>query len=260
MATKREVEKALASYKMTIANGSPLQKPLLYALETPGMRFRPQIVMKVARALNPSIDVSCGAVAIELFHLASLLADDLPCMDDARERRGQKALHLVFGEATAILVTYVLIGEGYRLLATSSSPHVALLVEQTSLLTGLQGACSGQHLDLKQQVDAGMLQQKTATLFALSFLYGWVLGGGDLELRECAQTAGLHFGLAFQLFDDLEDQNSFALKFGNKATIDLATRELSLFKESLQKLSLPQNLFQSFEEGLFAKTNVSFVG
>lgn len=57
-----------------------------------------------------------AAVAVELFHTASLIADDLPCMDNATERRGRPPIHQIYGEATALLVSYSFISGGYQML------------------------------------------------------------------------------------------------------------------------------------------------
>ena len=57
------------------------------------------------------------AIAIECLHTASLVLDDLPAMDDARERRGRPTLHREIGEADAILVATALVSRAYALVA-----------------------------------------------------------------------------------------------------------------------------------------------
>lgn len=76
--------------------------------------------MLIAKALNPSAEVSQAALAVEFFHTASLVADDLPCMDDDDERRNKPSVHKVYDEATALLVSYALISAGYEFLAKNA--------------------------------------------------------------------------------------------------------------------------------------------
>ena len=72
----------------------------------------------VADGLKQGCDVTSAALAIEYFHTASLIADDLPCMDDDDTRRNRPSVHKVYGEATALLASYALIAAGYGAIAT----------------------------------------------------------------------------------------------------------------------------------------------
>ena len=83
-----------------------------YALLNGGRRIRPSIVFMVAEALKRQAEVSHAALGAEYIHTASLVADDLPCMDDDDERRSKPAVHKVFGEAVALLASYALISAG----------------------------------------------------------------------------------------------------------------------------------------------------
>src|SRR5512146_3527868 len=84
-----------------------------YALIHGGKRLRPLIVMMTADALGRGLDVMPAALSVEFFHTASLIADDLPCMDNDDFRRNVPSLHKAFGESVAILASYTLIAEGY---------------------------------------------------------------------------------------------------------------------------------------------------
>ena len=64
-----------------------------------------------------------AAIAVECFHKASLVHDDIQDKDE--ERYGQPTVHARYGEAMAINIGDLLLGEGYRLLA--SLPNKELL-------------------------------------------------------------------------------------------------------------------------------------
>ena len=81
----------------------PLHESMRYSLLAGGKRIRPVLTIQVATDLGATeedaLDVAC---ADEMVHAATLIRDDLPCMDAARLRRGNPANHLVYGEDTAI--------------------------------------------------------------------------------------------------------------------------------------------------------------
>jgi len=184
-----------------------------YALLTGGKRFRPLIVMSIAQALG-CCDVKPAALAVEYFHTASLIADDLPCMDNDIVRRGEKSLHCAFDETTALLASYALICAAFEKVHVNAkfcgANEGMVALEQAARAAGLKGATGGQFLDLfPPDYDADtlldILNRKTVTLFETAFVFGWVFGGGDLKQLDAVKKAALHFGLAFQIGDDLCD-------------------------------------------------------
>lgn len=196
-----------------------LRESCVYALKRGGKRLRPLIVLLTAEALGFGLDVWEAALAVEYFHTASLIADDLPCMDDDEERRGRPSLHKMFGESVALLASYTLIAAGYGGIYENgkrmggqpgADKAVLLALEGATRCAGLRGATLGQFYDLQGgemdwEKKKRVVDLKTGTLFEIAFLFGWLFGGGKVELlgklRECAY--GL--GLAFQLKDDIED-------------------------------------------------------
>ena len=154
---KEPIEQAISDSILSFGPKTPLRDAIEYALKNGGKRFRPAIVYLIRDALagfgGKNSDVKEGALAIEFFHTASLIADDLPCMDDDAERRNQPSLHHAFDEATAILATYALIAAGYdqiRLGAQKSGRFeiFPLAIEIASFNTGIWGATGGQYSDL----------------------------------------------------------------------------------------------------------------
>ena len=96
---------AFASSLLLPAKLEPhLEEALRHVLSHPGTLVRPRIVFEMA--LGYGLEAAHAqdlAVALEYFHTASLIFDDLPCMDNALERRGAPCVHVAFGEATAML-------------------------------------------------------------------------------------------------------------------------------------------------------------
>lgn len=244
------VDQALAAGMHRLGEPSPLRDACGYALLNGGKRLRPAIVLLVAEAKGHPQEVVRAALATEYFHTASLIADDLPCMDDALDRRGRAALHRAYGEDVAVLASYALIAEGYRSIAATSldleraapgrwGRACALAVECASVNTGLGGAAGGQYLDLHPPaaLEAALpelLHMKTATLFEISFVFGWLFGGGDAERLPRVRALSKAFGLAYQLADDLDDFEQDAAKGAVNYAVHLgADRAQALLRASL---------------------------
>ncbi|TFG45061.1 MAG: hypothetical protein E4H41_06065 [Gemmatimonadales bacterium] len=206
------VESALrvALGRLTAAGCPPkLALALRDALFPAGHRLRPTLCHAVADALGedePQL-LDATAVALEMLHCASLIQDDLPAFDDARERRGRPALHAAHGEALAILASDALI-----LGAINSVAMVAhLRPERTGRLIALlsaaagapRGLVAGQAWESEPQIDLGRYHEaKTGALFEASTMAAALACGHEPEPW---RALGHHLGLAYQTADDLKD-------------------------------------------------------
>lgn len=251
-------EKFFASEKK-----SPLRDACEYALNTGGKRYRPILVLMIGEALGRGCDVSEAALTVEFFHTASLIIDDLPCMDDDDSRRNKPTLHIVYGEAVAVLASFSLMSAGYECLAENArikkgrrpdlgEDILRTVIENAAYNAGLQGATGGQFLDLyppeiTEEVVYEVIRKKTVSLFEISFVTGWLFGGGDTALLEVVKEAACHFGTAFQIADDLEDLEgdeinqrkiNYAAVFGREQAYKTFHEEIDRFLGKLAFLSI----------------------
>ena len=210
---------ALVDHRMRVivdefgAQSPALGQAMRYAVLAPGKRFRGKLLLLVAEASGGVSDaVVDAACAVEMVHCASLILDDLPCMDDARMRRGRDATHVAHGESRAVLASVALITEANRVLAAARGvpPEMRLrLVEIMSDALGPRGLCAGQELDLyAEKTDAGVLREqdlKTGVLFTAALAMLAVIQ--KLDAADFARLAGFgaQLGRAFQSYDDLLD-------------------------------------------------------
>lgn len=247
------IENNLKNSIHSLGPKSLLRDACEYALCNGGKRIRPSIVLMVAEALGKE-NVNEAALAVEYFHTASLIADDLPSMDNDEMRRDQPTLHKAFNEATALLTTYALISAGYEKirLNAKNSERLSHALECATRTTGILGATGGQYLDLfpplpSEDVLKETLDKKTGSLFELSFVLGWIYGGGCLEKVPLVQKASFHFGYAFQILDDFHDYEKDSLNkhkinavviLGKKRALSLLENESYEFCRSVEQLSL----------------------
>lgn len=253
---KDRIEKELARSIAGFGEKNKLRDACEYALTNGGKRFRPLIVLMIAEALGLGLDVAPTALAVEFFHTASLIVDDLPCMDNEEERRGKPSLHKVFGENVALLTTYSLIAAGFEkieqntlLLREAGEPfskeadHAGIVaLGIATRCAGISGAAGGQFLDLfppNTSLDTllDVIQKKTVTLFEGAFSFGWIFGGGDLSRLGEIKKLSYHFGMAFQIADDIQDyeQDEKNERMISMARLIGKERALIVFKEEIKQ-------------------------
>lgn len=210
-----------------LSGGFGVAAPLLgAAMEeaalSPGKRFRGTVLLLAGQATGEVcetlIDAAC---ALELAHTASLVFDDLPCMDDARMRRGQPTTHVAHGESRAILAGIALVTESLRILAATRPADPALPGRMVAVLAqalGPGGLCAGQELDLNgpRSRDGVMREHdlKTGALFVAGFeILSLLQRLSPAESRGMAAIGHL-LGQVFQSYDDLLDVMGDAGRLG----------------------------------------------
>ena len=185
-------------------------------LATGGKRWRPYLTTCTYMALEsdrqedgPELtsEVKKTAVAIECFHKASLIHDDI---EDGDEQRYQRpTLHTAVGVPVALNVGDFLVGEGYRLLgeigkaemtAVAAQGHVTLSRGQGRELLWVRNP---EPLPSIQVLE--IFRQKTAAAFEVALRLGAILGGADEGTHNVLCKYSEALGIAYQIKDDLED-------------------------------------------------------
>ena len=210
-----------------------------YAVLGGGKRIRPILAIAAAETLAAPLEpLLLPFAALELIHTYSLVHDDLPALDDDDLRRGRKTTHVVFGEAIGILTGDALLTEAFSWLArpiasvaAESQLRAIATVAQAVDSTGMIG---GQAADLQATGKSSTLEHlrfihrnKTGKLITASVLLGAILGGATDEQLVRFAHYGSSLGLAFQIVDDLLDQEESSEKLGKTAGKDLAQGKLT---------------------------------
>ncbi len=171
------------------------------------------------------------AASLEMIHTYSLIHDDLPAMDDDDLRRGKPTNHKVFGEATAILAGDGLLTGAFQLLSLSQLglSEKVLLMQQLAKAAGNQGMVAGQMGDIEgEKVSltleelAAVHEKKTGALIEFALIAGGILANQTEEVIGLLTQFAHHYGLAFQIRDDLLDATSTEADLGKKVGRDEA--------------------------------------
>ena len=196
------------------ASDARLKEAMLYAVQSGGKRIRPLLTLAVGTSGTSSneatLDLAC---ALEMIHTYSLTHDDLPGMDDDDLRRGRPTVHKAFDEATAILAGDALLTLAFEV-AANANLQAHQLVEAVKILStasGMSGMISGQMKDVASEEVTITLEQmkeihreKTGELLLAAVRLG-NLFIDDAKMKEAFVSYATHFGLAFQIQNDLQD-------------------------------------------------------
>lgn len=261
-----------------------LSAPASYGVMGSGKRIRPALAMASAETfgLNLAKVLSLSA-SLELIHAASLMHDDLPCLDNDDLRRGKPSCHKVYGEGFALIAGDYLIARAFSLVAQDkllSAQERAEVLELISSAT--EALCDGQALDIKAQctttqplVSSIELREelyqrhmkKTAALITAAVLAPLALVSCN-ERKEYAVAVkkfGEHLGLLFQIVDDVLDKTASVEKLGKLGNSDerlgvytyvsllgvdgarkFAQDEAKKARDALSSLDLDASLLESF--------------
>jgi len=152
------------------------------------------------------------AVAVECFHKASLVHDDIE--DGDLERYGEPTLCGAHGVPIALNVGDLLIGEGYRLLAESGLDADRIRAAVREAAGSQRLLCQGQGAELAWSRNPSQLASrqvleifrlKTSPAFDVALQLAAIVAGRADEVSDALRAYSEAVGIAYQIKDDLED-------------------------------------------------------
>jgi farnesyl diphosphate synthase len=212
-----------------------LHDAMRYSTLGGGKRVRAMLVFAAGELTHATAEsLRIPAAAVEMIHAYSLIHDDLPCMDDDVLRRGKPTCHVEFDEATALLAGDALQSLAFQILSeykVAEKPDSQLkMLQLFAVATGSRGMAGGQAIDLDAVGRTLTLPElehmhimKTGALIRASILMG-VHCGEELAPAEYERVDRYAkcIGLAFQVVDDILDEEGDAATLGKTAGKDKA--------------------------------------
>jgi geranylgeranyl diphosphate synthase type II len=227
---RAEVDRALDE-NLPAADTPPaiIHQAMRYAVLGGGKRVRPILAIAAAEACGAKVEpLLVPFAALELIHTYSLVHDDLPALDNDDLRRGRETTHVVYGEAIGILTGDALLTEAFVWLAKSGRAEAVRFVAEAIDSKGMIG---GQVADLEGGSNLDQLEfihrNKTAKLITASVMLGGLLADGSEAKLGALKRYGEAAGLAFQIVDDLLDQERTSEELGKTAGKDLVQGKLT---------------------------------
>lgn len=235
------VEKAIMTLSFK-QEPQTLYEPIGYMFGIGGKHLRPRLCLTSFNLFSDNItdSVLYPAVAIEIFHEFTLVHDDI--MDNSDTRRGQKTVHALWGDNTAILSGDAMSILAYRYLAMCPKDKIQDVLK---LFTDTaMEVCEGQQYDMDYEdmpfitMDEymAMIGKKTGALIACPTAMGAILAGADEDKVKALYEFGYKTGLAFQITDDYLDCFGNAKIFGKPIGGDIVNNKKSwLLVEAQQR-------------------------
>ena len=182
-----------------------------------GKRWRPFLAVSVFKAINgPENDIRETmkklAIAVECFHKASLVHDDIEDNDDFRY--GTLTLHKKHGLPIALNIGDLLLGEGYRLIAECEVSPEQKSRMLSAAARGHRDLCLGQGEELNwmrnpvllsTQKVLNIFRHKTVPAFEVALTLGAICAGGNGQICNILKKFSESLGIAYQIWDDIED-------------------------------------------------------
>ena len=235
-----KIEEMIASRLPQSAPSYPvLLEAMRYAVLGGGKRVRGRLFLLGGSSLGISeTELADYVAALEMIHAYSLVHDDLPAMDNDDLRRGKPSLHKAFGEATAILTGDALLHQAMEILFHAAERSLAAARTSSYLAhcAGFYGMVGGQAMDLflvggdphavREDFVREMQLRKTAALFRAALAGPLLLAGRD-ELKARGEALADAVGEAYQLVDDLLDEDRSAVNLGKSQGKDRRDHKIS---------------------------------
>ena len=261
-----------------------------------GKRLRSMIVIDITNTMNAinntNIDNSKASISCEFLHTASLIIDDLPCMDNDNYRRGIETVHYKYGSDNSYLISGFMISQVLKLLKdnlneiknTFDLEYVNQIQEKiiNNYLMNYNIAILGQYTDIypikksseeninfvgkiKEEYLRKIILDKTAPFFEISFISGYLLSGGSIDNYQKIRDIAQLFGIIFQISDDFEDQaqdmdkscqslvQNYVIVIGKEKALKDFYQLTKVFVEKMKEIGLYSNLFEEIIQYLLSR-------
>ncbi|XP_010446350.1 PREDICTED: heterodimeric geranylgeranyl pyrophosphate synthase small subunit, chloroplastic-like isoform X2 [Camelina sativa] len=183
------------------------------------------------------------ACALEMVHAASLIHDDLPCMDDDPVRRGKPSNHTVYGSDIAILAGDALFPLAFQHIVSHTPPDlvpratILRVIAEIARTVGSTGMAAGQFVDLEGGPfpPSFVQEKKFGAMAECSAVCGGLLGGATDHELETLRRYGRAVGMLYQVVDD-DKKTDGAIQMAQELK-NKAKKELQLFDDDDDKYS-----------------------
>ena len=198
-----------------------------------GKRLRPMLVVLAGQATATSLGTTSDhhqlAAIIEFIHTSTLLHDDV--VDESDLRRGRSTANALWGNAPSVLVGDFLYSRSFQLMVELDDMAVMRLLADTTNRIAEGEVLQLLHVrnpDTDEAAYLGVIERKTAVLFAAGTRLGALASGADEATQQALYEYGLQLGFAFQIADDVLDYSGDAAALGKNLGDDLAEGKATL--------------------------------
>ncbi len=202
-----------------------------YIFTAGGKRIRPLIALYSGLIFSDlTLELIRVAAAVELIHMASLVHDDI--IDEADCRRSRPSINKIWGPKYAVLCGDYLFTKAFEILA--ENPHAGRILKL--MANTVQCMSDGELRQAEDRYSSCIgieryyerISLKTAVFSQNTCRTGAIIGGAETKYISFLGGFGLHFGLAFQICDDILDFSGDSTMMGKPKFEDLRNGNITL--------------------------------
>jgi octaprenyl-diphosphate synthase len=201
-----------------------------YGCHLGGKRLRPALLLLTAKAVGQlRTDHMTLAAVVEMIHAATLVHDDV--LDEATTRRHLATVNSRWDNEASVLLGDFLFSRALHLASTLDSTFACRAIAAATDLV-----CEGElrqkgtrgDFSLSEEDYLGIIEGKTAELYACSCTLGAHFADADEAVVETMAGYGRYLGIAFQIADDVLDLVGDEATTGKSLGTDLAKQKPTL--------------------------------
>ena len=201
-----------------------------HIINSGGKRMRPILHLLISGMSGEVKEVNHKIAAIiEFIHTATLLHDDV--VDQSTKRRNIKTANALFGNAASVLVGDFIYSRSFQMMVGINNMGIMKILSDTtnSISEGeVLQLLNSHNPDINEQQYFKVIQFKTAKLFEACGSLAGISNNNSSEKIDCYSRLGLHFGIIFQLIDDILDYSGNASQIGKNIGDDLSEGKMTL--------------------------------
>lgn len=208
-----------------------LQSVFHHIFSAGGKRLRPLLTLAISKALSEKVTNAsvCLAAAVELIHTATLLHDDV--IDNASMRRNSRTANSIWNNKTSILVGDNMFSKAFQLIVKSNHSQAFKELADASAIISAAEVWQIQILNkINISIDEylRLITDKTAVLFGAACAVGAITSSNDIKIINAARDFGIHFGICYQIYDDLIDYFENEESIGKNVFQDIREGKITL--------------------------------
>ena len=207
-----------------------IEKVSKYIIDAPSKKIRPMLVAIIGKALNLEKEKSYKlAVIIEFIHTATLLHDDV--VDLSGKRRGKDTVNKVWGNEASVLVGDFIYSRSFQMMVSINDMKIMkVLADATNKISEgeVLQLLNSHNPDITEDHYFKVIEFKTAQLFEACGSIAGLINNTNEKTIKAYEKIGHHFGLIFQIADDILDYSGKPNEIGKNVGDDLSEGRVTL--------------------------------
>ena len=229
------IQKDLESVNNVIRKSLSSDIPIInqissHIISSGGKRMRPILHLLISGMGGQINEVNHKIAAIiEFIHTATLLHDDV--VDQSEKRRNIKTANAIFGNAASVLVGDFIYSRSFQMMVGIDNMKIMKILSDTTNAISegeVLQLLNNHNPDISEDQYFKVIQFKTAKLFEACGSLAGISNNNNSEIIDSYSRLGHHFGIIFQLVDDILDYSGDSRQIGKILGNDLNEGKVTL--------------------------------